>query len=69
MKSINEIKSIAKSTIDLEGKSILKLLEFIDDNFGIIVQEILKSNGRLIVTGIGKSANIAQKIVSTFNST
>ena len=69
MKSINEIKSIAKSTIDLEGKSILKLLEFIDDNFGIIVQEILKSNGRFIVTGIGKSANIAQKIVSTFNST
>ncbi|MBL6657490.1 MAG: KpsF/GutQ family sugar-phosphate isomerase [Flavobacteriales bacterium] len=69
MKSINEIKSIAKSTINLEGQSILKLLEFIDDDFGKVVQEILKSKGRLIVTGIGKSANIAQKMVSTFNST
>ena len=69
MKSINEIKSIAKSTIELEGQSILKLLDFIDDDFGKVVQEILNSKGRLIVTGIGKSANIAQKMVSTFNST
>lgn len=69
MKSINEIKSIAKSTIDLQGQSILKLVEFIDDDFGKIVLEILNSKGRLIVTGIGKSANIAQKMVSTFNST
>lgn len=69
MKSINEIKSIAKSTIELEGQSILKLLDFIDDDFGKVVQEILNSKGRLIVTGVGKSANIAQKMVSTFNST
>jgi len=41
LKSINEIKSIAKSTIELEGQSILKLLDFIDDDFGKVVQEIL----------------------------
>ena len=69
MKSISEIKSIAISTISLEGQSILHLKEYIDDTFSEIVNAILESNGRLIVSGIGKSANIAQKIVSTFNST
>ena len=69
MKSISEIKSIAISTISLEGQSILHLKEYIDDTFSEIVNAILESKGRLIVSGIGKSANIAQKIVSTFNST
>lgn len=69
MKSISEIKSIAISTISLEGQSILHLKEYIDDTFSEIVNVILESKGRLIVSGIGKSANIAQKIVSTFNST
>ena len=69
MKSNKEILSIAKSTIKLEGDSILKLLDFLTDDFSQIVQQILSSKGRLIVTGVGKSANIAQKMVSTFNST
>jgi arabinose-5-phosphate isomerase len=69
LKSISEIKSIAISTISLEGQSILHLKEYIDDTFSEIVNAILESKGRLIVSGIGKSANIAQKIVSTFNST
>ena len=69
MKSISEIKSIAISTISLEGQSILHLKDYIDDTFSEIVNTILESKGRLIVSGIGKSANIAQKIVSTLNST
>ncbi|MGC6470656.1 MAG: KpsF/GutQ family sugar-phosphate isomerase [Flavobacteriales bacterium] len=69
MKSINEIKSIAKATIELEGNSILKLIDYIDDDFASVVDKVLRSKGRLIITGIGKSANIAQKLVSTFNST
>lgn len=68
-KTSNEIKNIAKRTILLEGNSILSLTNFVDETFAVVVKEILQSTGRLIVTGVGKSANIAQKIVSTFNST
>ncbi len=69
MNSADEIKKIARRTIKLEGDSILSLESFIDNEFAEIVQAILQSSGRLIVTGVGKSANIAQKMVSTFNST
>jgi arabinose-5-phosphate isomerase len=64
-----DIKKIAKSVINLEGESILHLQTFIKDDFADIITAILNAKGRLIVTGIGKSANIAQKIVSTLNST
>ena len=40
-----------------------------DEAFAAVVQLILKSNGRVVITGIGKSAIIAQKIVATMNST
>jgi arabinose-5-phosphate isomerase len=69
LKSNFDIKKIAKSTIRIEGESILHLQAFINDDFTAIISAILKSKGRLIVSGIGKSANIAQKMVSTFNST
>ncbi len=69
MKYNIDIKKIAKSVINIEGESILNLQTFIKDDFSDIINAILKSKGRLIVTGIGKSANIAQKIVSTLNST
>ena len=69
MKYNLDIKKIAKSVINIEGESILNLQTFIKDDFSDIISAILKTKGRLIVTGIGKSANIAQKIVSTFNST
>ena len=69
MKSDIDIKKIAKSVIRTEGESILHLQAFVNDDFTAIISTILKSKGRLIVSGIGKSANIAQKIVSTFNST
>ena len=69
MKYNIDIKKIAKSVINIEGESILNLQTYIKDDFSDIISAIFKAKGRLIVTGIGKSANIAQKIVSTLNST
>ena len=69
MKSKVDIKKIAKSTIMLQGESILRLEQYINDDFTEIISKIINSKGRLIVSGIGKSANVAQKMVSTFNST
>lgn len=69
MKNLNDIINSAKDTIVKEGESVLYLQNLIDDSFAEAVQYILKNEGKLIVTGIGKSANIAQKLVSTFNST
>ena len=69
MKNKNTIIDIAKQTIIEESKAIANLINFVDDNFTKTVNYILTSNGRVIVTGIGKSANIATKIVATLNST
>lgn len=63
------IIAVAKKTILSESESIAKLITFIDADFAEATQIIFKSKGRLIVTGIGKSAIIAQKIVATMNST
>ena len=59
----------AKKTLLSESQSIAKLTDYIDDSFVDTVKIIYNSKGRLIVTGIGKSAIIAQKIVATMNST
>lgn len=59
----------AKETILIEAEAIKKLSEFVDDDFEGAVRCIYNSKGRVIVTGIGKSANIATKIVATLNST
>jgi arabinose-5-phosphate isomerase len=69
MKSSTEIKKIAKETIALEGEAIKRLESAINDNFVKVIDFILNAKGRLIVAGIGKSANIANKMVATFNST
>jgi len=69
LKSKKSIIETAISTLKLESEAILNLLQHINDDFVKVVHAILKSNGRVIVTGIGKSAIIAQKIVATFNST
>ena len=63
------ILASAKKTILSESLSISKLADFLDDNFVEAVQKIYQSKGRLVVTGIGKSAIIAQKMVASFNST
>lgn len=69
MKKINPILQTAKETILLESSAIANLANLLDDNFENAVNFILNANGRVIITGIGKSANIANKIVATFNST
>lgn len=69
MKLLKNIQSIAKDTLLLEAKAIERLIDYIDADFEACVEEINKCKGRVIVTGIGKSANIATKIVATLNST
>jgi arabinose-5-phosphate isomerase len=69
LKDFNNIIATAKETILNESKAIANLTNLLDENFEEAVKSILNSNGRVIVTGIGKSANIATKIVATFNST
>lgn len=64
-----DIKGIARKVIADESEAIRNLANFIDDDFEKVVNLIYKSTGRVIVTGIGKSAIIAQKIVATLNST
>ncbi|GHV72409.1 D-arabinose 5-phosphate isomerase [Bacteroidia bacterium] len=69
MKNFQDILNIARRTIQNEASAIKELEGFIDDEFAEIVQKILAMKGRLIISGIGKSATIGLKIVSTLNST
>ena len=63
------IQQTALRTIQLEAQSVAGLSAFIDDSFEKAVLAIHSTNGRVVVSGIGKSAIVAQKIVATFNST
>ncbi|MDD4148392.1 MAG: KpsF/GutQ family sugar-phosphate isomerase [Bacteroidales bacterium] len=71
MLSLNTQKIIetGKKTIEAEAKSVSNLVNYIDESFANVVNAISDSKGRVIVTGIGKSANIAMKIVASLNST
>ncbi len=69
MQNHQKIISIAKQTIETESRAIAYLAELVDTEFAEAVEFIFQSKGRVIVTGIGKSANIATKIVATLNST
>ena len=64
-----EILETAKQVFAEESAAIAELSNLLSVDFAAGVEEILNSQGRVIVTGIGKSANIATKIVATFNST
>jgi arabinose-5-phosphate isomerase len=59
----------AKTTLAIEAKAVENLINHLDDSFYRVVDLVHHSKGRLIVTGIGKSAVIAMKIVSSMNST
>jgi arabinose-5-phosphate isomerase len=65
----SSIQQAALRTIGLEADSIQKLGDYINDQFVKAVEIIAASSGRLVVSGIGKSAIVAQKIVATLNST
>lgn len=64
-----DLKALAVSVIDQEAKAVEKLKPFIDDEFVEILNLVYTSKGRLVITGIGKSAIIGSKIVATLNST
>lgn len=69
MPNKKKILKIAKSVISKELEAISKLDSKLNNNFSDAVELILKSKARVIVAGVGKSANIANKIVATLNST
>ena len=64
-----KILNIGRSVIKIERDSISQLIDRLDDNFTNAVDLIYNANSRLIVSGVGKSASIANKIAATFNST
>ena len=64
-----DIISLAKQTISQEAEAIAGMVSFINDDFTETIDLIVNSKGRLVISGIGKSAIIAQKIVATLNST
>lgn len=69
MNTQDTIIAFAKKTINEEAKAIAHLEQLIDKEFAEAINTIHNSNGRVIITGIGKSAIIASKIVATMNST
>lgn len=66
---MENLREIALQVIDTEANSITGLKALLTDDFEKVVELIYNSKGNVIVSGIGKSANIAQKIVATLNST
>lgn len=69
MSDIQKILDLAKKTIGEEAASIQNMASLLNDDFAKTVECIISSKGRVVVTGIGKSAIIANKIVATLNST
>ena len=69
MKTIEEIKQSALKAIQIELEAVSHLSDYVDNTFAECIQMIAQSGGRVIVTGVGKSAIIGQKIVASFNST
>jgi len=65
----SKIKTIAKEVIRIEAEAVSQIEERIDDQFESAIQKIIQCNGRLIVSGMGKSGLISQKIASTMAST
>jgi arabinose-5-phosphate isomerase len=69
LQDLQKIISLARQTIETESKARANLSALVDEEFAHAVTHIFNSTGRVIVSGIGKSANIATKIVATLNST
>lgn len=69
MKNASLITRIARETLEIEAAALKRLAESINDDFVACVERIFQSQGRLVITGIGKTALVAKKIVATLNST
>ena len=69
MKTLEETRAIAQGVLSNEAKAIDQLKAYIQEDFHQAVKTIYESTGRVVITGIGKSAIIANKIVATLNST
>lgn len=69
MKSEQEILNIAKKALQIEADALIQLQSQLNSDFYEVVKLVLSSKGRVVITGIGKSAIIANKIVATLNST
>jgi arabinose-5-phosphate isomerase len=69
LKIIKNIRLIAKNVLLNEADAIRNLVKYLDKDFENCVRAILENKGRVVVTGVGKSAIIANKIVATLNST
>jgi arabinose-5-phosphate isomerase len=69
LKTNTSIIESARKTLLMEADAVRDLTQFLDARFVTVVEKLLASKGRVVVTGIGKSAIIAQKLVATFNST
>ncbi len=69
MNLVKNIKNIAQEVLRNESLAVQRLIDYLDDSFEGCVRAILASKGRVVITGIGKSAIIANKIVATLNST
>ncbi len=69
MKTNAEILNIARKTLQMEVEGLSGLIQRLNNDFPVIIEQILGIKGRVIISGVGKSAIIAQKIVATFNST
>lgn len=69
MKVIKNPQTIARSVLLAEAEAIRHAVDLLDEQFTNTVETVLNSSGRLVVTGVGKSALVGQKIVATLNST
>ncbi len=69
MKLAKNIRNTATRVLQNEANAILNLIDGLDGDFEASVEHILNSKGRVVITGVGKSAIIANKIVATLNST
>ena len=65
----SDILDRAVQTLKLEGDAIHNLASTLGDEFVTVISLMLESKGRIVLTGVGKSANVARKIVATLNST
>ena len=69
LRTKTSVQDLAKKTIIAQSEALTKIATFIDDSFAEAVELIYSSKGRVVITGVGKSAIIANKIVATLNST